>query len=65
MERQENTIYEEDVPVVMRRRGVTLRVRIVSVDSPCNSAPASPRKVSKRRDGRLPSGRCRNCRFRS
>ncbi|XP_064477555.1 microtubule-associated serine/threonine-protein kinase 3-like isoform X3 [Ornithodoros turicata] len=31
---QESTIYEEDMPVVMRRRGITMRVRIVSVDSP-------------------------------
>ncbi|XP_077500126.1 microtubule-associated serine/threonine-protein kinase 3-like isoform X3 [Amblyomma americanum] len=42
IQRQESTIYEEDMPVVMRRRGVTMRVRIVSVDSPTNSAPASP-----------------------
>ncbi|XP_075731427.1 microtubule-associated serine/threonine-protein kinase 3 isoform X3 [Rhipicephalus microplus] len=42
IQRQESTIYEEDMPVVMRRRGVTMRVRIVSVDSPTNSAPSSP-----------------------
>lgn len=42
IQRQESTIYEEDMPVVMRRRGVTMRVRIVSVDSPTNSAPTSP-----------------------
>lgn len=46
IQRQESTIYEEDMPVVMRRRGVTMRVRIVSVDSPTNSAPASPWTVS-------------------
>ncbi|CAN8004347.1 unnamed protein product [Ixodes hexagonus] len=55
MECQENTIYEEDVPVVMRRRGVTLRVRIVSVDSPCSSAPASPRKVRPHHGGKFPA----------
>lgn len=46
IQRQESTIYEEDMPVVMRRRGVTMRVRIVSVDSPTNSAPTSPWTVS-------------------
>ncbi|XP_022236001.1 uncharacterized protein LOC111083649 isoform X2 [Limulus polyphemus] len=29
---QEATIYEEDMPVIMRRRGLMMRVRIVSVD---------------------------------
>lgn len=42
IQRQESTIYEEELPVVMRRRGVTMRVRIVSVDSPTSSAPNSP-----------------------
>lgn len=40
-------MFEEDIPVIMRRRGCTLTVRIVSVDDVCLSLGTAANKDSE------------------